>query len=233
MSYFDPREASRPDKVSVKISDGYFLLKGQKRSGGSLGKHLRRSSIDFDGVVRYSSVKRERKSDPMERIKRMSMNSKRSASISHTDLMQKRISKKQRRKKAELKGKITEMKRLYKGKDYLGAVSIGEFILEEYPKQLEALYYVGLSSSFLDDHKKAIQNFEKLILLEAKFEKIAYLFLATDYKKMGQREEAIKVLEKAVKYFPKYYDAYVSYIRKETMPSLLEYVHKVDASIIL
>ena len=206
MSYFESRDCPRPESLSVKISDGYFLLNGKKRSGGSLGNHLRKSSIDFDGKVRYSSVKRDRKA-PMERIKKMK--SKRSSSTSHSDLMQKMVNKKQRRKKVELEAKIFELKKAYKAKDYLSTISLGDMILGEYPKQLEALYFIGLSSSFLDDHKRAIQNFEKLILLEAKFEKIAYLFLATAYKKLGQKEEGIKVLEKAIKYFPKYYDAYV------------------------
>jgi hypothetical protein len=45
--------------------------------------------------------------------------------------------------------------------------------------------------------------------LDPKYKKTVYLFLSLSYKKIGDKESGIIILDKAVKNFPKFYEAYV------------------------
>ena len=98
----------------------------------------------------------------------------------------------------------------FKAKEYNEAISCGEDILKSYPNHTDAYYIVGLSASMLDQHKKTIQNFEKLVSIDPKYKKTVYLFLSLSFKKLGDKESGINILDKAVKHFPKFYEAYVS-----------------------
>lgn len=98
----------------------------------------------------------------------------------------------------------------FKTKEYNLAISHGENILKMYPNHTDAYYIVGLSASMLDQHQKTINNFEKLIARDPKYKKTVYLFLSLSFKKLGDKESGISILDKAVKHFPKFYEAYVS-----------------------
>ena len=111
--------------------------------------------------------------------------------------------------KNELDNKINNMMLKFKAKDYTQALNLGENILKVYPNHTDAYYIVGLSASMLDQHKTTIFNFEKLVNLDPKYKKTVYLFLSLSYKKIGDKESGIIILDKAVKNFPKFYEAYV------------------------
>lgn len=136
---------------------------------------------------------------------------KRSTSITQSHSLS-RMEKKQESQKNDLDKRINEMMMKFKAKEYNEAISLGETILKMYPNHTDAYYIVGLSASMLDQHKKTIQNFEKLVALEPKYKKTVYLFLSLSFKKLGDKESGISILDKAIKHFPKFYEAYVSTI---------------------
>lgn len=134
---------------------------------------------------------------------------KRSTSLATTQSLSKIVAKKQEDQKAELDTKINEMMMKFKAKDYNQAIALGEQILETHTNHTDAYYIVGLSASMLDQHKKTIQNFEKLVLIDPIYKKTVYLFLSLSFKKLGDKESGINILDKAIKHFPKFYEAYV------------------------
>jgi len=102
-----------------------------------------------------------------------------------------------------------EMVELYKEKDYAAAMALGRSILMKSPNALEALYISGLSASMLEKHEAAIKHFEKLLSLDPNYKKNVYLFLSISLKKLGQRDQSLEVLNKAISLYPRLYEAYV------------------------
>lgn len=97
----------------------------------------------------------------------------------------------------------------FKLKDYSGAIQQGEQIISNQPSFCDAYYIVGLSASMLDQHQKTVTNFEKLVSMDPKYKKTVYLFLSLSYKKLGDKQSGISILDKAIKHFPKFYEAFV------------------------
>lgn len=107
--------------------------------------------------------------------------------------------------------RLKDMMSSYKSKDYNEAISIGRTILHDYPTNLDALYIVGLSSSMLDRHELTIKYFEQLLLLRPTYKKNVYLFLSIAYKKAGNIDASFNLLNKAIKLFKDFFEAYVGY----------------------
>lgn len=101
----------------------------------------------------------------------------------------------------------------FKQKDYAAAIYIGEQIIKSSPALCDAYYIVGLSASMLDQHQKTVYNFEKLVGMDPKYKKTVYLFLSLSYKKLGDKASGISILDKAIKHFPKFYEAFVGFHR--------------------
>jgi hypothetical protein len=45
--------------------------------------------------------------------------------------------------------------------------------------------------------------------MDPKYKKTVYLFLSLSYKKLGDKQSGISILDKAIKYFPNFYEAFV------------------------
>jgi tetratricopeptide (TPR) repeat protein len=178
-------------------------MNSKKRSGSLKSRY--RKSTDFEGS-RYSSMRRR----PNYASKKEYFG-KRSTSMTHSHSLSRIAKKNENKKKTDLDNRINEMMMKFKSKEYNEAITCGETILKMYPNHTDAYYIVGLSASMLDQHQKTIQNFEKLVALEPKYKKTVYLFLSLSFKKLGDKESGISILDKAVKHFPKFYEAYVSF----------------------
>lgn len=49
--------------------------------------------------------------------------------------------------------------------------------------------------------------------MDPKYKKTVYLFLSLSYKKLGDKLSGVSILDKAIKHFPKFYEAFVRLIR--------------------
>lgn len=105
--------------------------------------------------------------------------------------------------------KVREMMAYYKSREFNEAIVAGRGILSDNPDNIEALYIVGLCASMLEKHELTIKYFETLILLEPKYKKNVYLFLSIAYKKSNKMDLSFNVLNKAIKLFDNFYEAYV------------------------
>ena len=105
--------------------------------------------------------------------------------------------------------RVREMMSYYKSRDFNEAIAAGRAILSEHPDNIEALYIVGLCASMLEKHELTIKYFETLIILEPKYKKNVYLFLSIAYKKSNKMDMSFSVLNKAIKLFENFYEAYV------------------------
>lgn len=105
--------------------------------------------------------------------------------------------------------RVKEMMSFYKTRDYNEAIAIGTAILNERPEAVEVLYIVGLSCSMLEKHELTIKYFEALISVKPQFKKNVYLFLSISYKKLGKIEASFNVLNKALRIFDSFFEAYV------------------------
>lgn len=108
--------------------------------------------------------------------------------------------------------RVKEMMSFYKTRDYNEAIAIGTAILNDRPEAADVLYIVGLSCSMLEKHELTIKYFESLISVKPQFKKNVYLFLSISYKKLGKVEASFNVLNKALKIFENFFEAYVSLV---------------------
>lgn len=108
--------------------------------------------------------------------------------------------------------RMKDMMSFYKARDYNEAIAIGRTVLADSPDSLDALYIVGLSSSMLDKHELTIKYFEDLLALDPQYKKNVYLFLSIAYKKIGKIDSSFEVLNKALKLFDNFFEAYVSLV---------------------
>jgi tetratricopeptide (TPR) repeat protein len=105
--------------------------------------------------------------------------------------------------------KVPDMMSAYKNKDYSEAIDLGRDVLAENPKNLDALYIVGLASSMIDRHETTIKNFETLLSLKPQYKKNVYLLLSIAYKKLGKTEASFRVLNMALRHYDRFFEAYV------------------------
>lgn len=105
---------------------------------------------------------------------------------------------------------VKKMIACYKARDYSEAIALGRNILADNPDCLDALYIVGLSASMLDRHDLTIKYFESLLKLQPLYKKNVYLFLSIGYKKTANIEKSFEILNRALRLYPKFFEAFVS-----------------------
>ncbi|KRX11228.1 hypothetical protein PPERSA_07753 [Pseudocohnilembus persalinus] len=74
---------------------------------------------------------------------------------------------------------------------------------------LDSRYLMGVCFLQSLDYNKSISEFNQLLERNKAYKQNVYLLLSIAYKKKNDVNQAINMLGQAIKYFPKYYDAYI------------------------
>lgn len=196
ISYYDSRDPSRSLRKNRKTD---HQVSRENSFNIKVNSSMHRSELN------YLKKKKKRREYSMDES--MARNYKRNLAAGQGRTYYKSVSKPSI-EKVEI-SQINRMMLFYKNKEFKNALSAGEAILKTDASNRDALYIIGLTGSMLELIDKSILSFEKLLELDPKYKKSVYLFLSISYKKKGDFQKGLKVLDKAIKYFPNFYEAYI------------------------
>jgi tetratricopeptide (TPR) repeat protein len=105
---------------------------------------------------------------------------------------------------------------LNEGKEYITLKKFPEAIekftkaLEIDSNHLEVLFYRGVSYLDCGKPREAIKDLRRILSLMPDYKKLVYLILSIAYKRIEMNEEALNILWKGLRYFPKFSDIYLA-----------------------
>ena len=201
-------ELKRANTMDKTVEEGKLFVEEFER----LAKRKEREEKKKDSPNKRQKRSNSPNNSPKQRSKSPKKQNKIKTNLPREEspkLITKRIRKSPLRiKTTQVENALTKGLDLYARRNYKGAIESIQLYLQDNPNDIEALEKLGKSFSILYRHEEAIEQFNKILIIDPQNHTIHY-WIGFDFDELHRNGEAIESYKLAIKYapvcFPDYY----------------------------